>query len=133
MSSKYTPLKFAALITPYFIAVLIAISLVSVLGVSAYNMGILTIQGIVFGLFYLVVAYLGNKRKITSLKFIILVLFSSIPLAVMMQSIVHTAIQYDNILIIIFVFTLAIIVACTYEILKIIKSSEFYSLTSRDG
>jgi len=126
MSSKYTPLKFAALITPYFITVPIAIFLMSVLNVSAHDMGILAIQGVVLGLFYLVVAYLSNRRKITSLKFIILILVLSLPLATVMQSIVQITVRYDNVLIIIWIFTLAITVACTYEILRMLMSSKFH-------
>lgn len=133
MSSKYSPLKLAALTTPYFIAVPIVIFLMNVLKVSAHDMGILTIQGIILGLFYLGVAYLSNKRKII-LKYILLILVVSIPIAIMMQFVVYMAVQqYDSILIVIWVFILAIALACTYEILKIAKASKFYRTTSRDG
>ena len=133
MSSKYTPLKFAALVTSYFIAVLIAIFLINVLNVSSSDMGILIVQGVVFGIFYLIVAYFGNNGKITSLKFVILILVATIPLAIAIQSIVHMAVQYDSILIITFVFILAITVACTYEILGMLIGFKFYKATRRNG
>ena len=133
MSSKYTSLKFAALTTPYFITVPIAIFLINVLNVSTHDMGILIGQGIVLGLFYLMVAYIGNKGKITSLKFIILILVVSLPLAIVMQSIIYTAVQYDSILVIIFVFILAIATAFTYEILRMLIGSKFHRATCMDG
>jgi len=124
MPSKYASIKFAVLTTPLFVLVPLTAILVDVFSVSSKDLVFLFVSGLMFGMFYMFVAYLGSKRKITKLKFIAPIFALSFLLAVLMERIVTLAVKYDNILVIVWTFTLAIATGCIYGILRMIKESK---------
>lgn len=123
MRSKYAPLKLAILTTPHFIAVPLVICLTAILNVSTHDIFILTILGSVLGFYLLFAAYIGSTRRF---KLIIPLLIISIPLAFALQFIIQIALEYDNVMVIIWAFVSGIIVACTFEILRMIRFREQY-------
>lgn len=113
-------LKFAALTTPHFIAIPVTIFLSNVIGISAYEIGVLIILGLIIGTFYSLVAYFGNRRKIMYL--VSLTIAMSIPLAMGVQYIIQIAIEHDTVLIVVYPFIFAVMEACSYEILRMIRT-----------